>query len=125
MATTISSSMDVAIARRARPAADLGRREPVIRGNLGKMGAHFNEMLPIFIEKISILNHLPIQLPCPFSAPPIFSARDYGRLVECTTPYEAQSENQLSLGIGQRIMLVKNGTRGWVLARSEHGERLK
>nr|CAD2192944.1 unnamed protein product [Meloidogyne enterolobii] len=57
---------------------------------------------------------------------PIFSPTDYNRLLECTTPYEAQGDNrdtQLSLGLGERILLMKSGTRGWVLGRSEDGSR--
>ncbi|KAF7634469.1 hypothetical protein Mgra_00006138 [Meloidogyne graminicola] len=58
--------------------------------------------------------------------PPIFSLSDYNRLLECVTPYEAQGDNkssQLSLSPGERIFLVKSGTRGWVLGRSEDGSR--
>lgn len=58
--------------------------------------------------------------------PPIFSSTDYNRLLECITPYESQGENkstQLSLELGERILLMKSGTRGWVLGRSEDGSR--
>lgn len=55
--------------------------------------------------------------------PPIFASADHGRVVECTTPYEAQGDNQLSLERGERVQLVKSGTRGWVLGRSEDGNR--
>ncbi|KAL3103169.1 hypothetical protein niasHS_002355 [Heterodera schachtii] len=54
---------------------------------------------------------------------PMFAPTDYGRLIECTTPFSAQGDNQLSLAIGERVLLVKSGTRGWVLGRSTDGVR--
>lgn len=64
----------------------------------------------------------PTRFSRPFT-PPIFISSDYGRLVECTTPYEAQGDNQLSLDVGEQVVLVKSGTRGWVLGRSEDASR--
>ncbi|KAI1716167.1 hypothetical protein DdX_07200 [Ditylenchus destructor] len=52
---------------------------------------------------------------------PIFSTSDYGSVVECTTGYTGQGDNQLSMDMGDRVVLVKCGTRGWVLGRSEDG----
>ncbi|KAH7703688.1 drebrin-like protein [Aphelenchoides avenae] len=54
---------------------------------------------------------------------PLFSAADYGRMVECTTSYDATADNQLSLKTGDKVVLVKSGSRGWVLGRSEDGAK--
>ncbi|CAD5220749.1 unnamed protein product [Bursaphelenchus xylophilus] len=60
----------------------------------------------------------------PSEAPrPIFSTSNYGRWLEVVTSYEAQGEHQLSLTAGDRIKLIKSGTRGWVLGRTIEGRQ--
>jgi hypothetical protein len=52
-----------------------------------------------------------------------FIPSDYGRLCECTTGYTAQGDNQLTIVVGERVILLKCGTRGWALCRSEDGTK--
>ena len=49
---------------------------------------------------------------------PLFSTSDYGRNVECIKAYEGNGSSQLSLKVGDQVILVKCGTRGWVLGRN-------
>uniref|UniRef100_A0A915DEL8 SH3 domain-containing protein n=1 Tax=Ditylenchus dipsaci TaxID=166011 RepID=A0A915DEL8_9BILA len=45
---------------------------------------------------------------------PIFCTSDYGRVLECVNPYAGQGDNQLTMDVGEKVVLVKCGTRGWV-----------
>lgn len=57
-----------------------------------------------------------------FLAKPIFPASVYGRELECIRGYEAQGDHQLTLHSGDRVKLIKSGTRGWVLGRTHEGK---
>ncbi|VDN17982.1 unnamed protein product [Gongylonema pulchrum] len=40
-----------------------------------------------------------------------------GKLLVCTKAFEAQAGNQLSLNVGDKLQLIRAGTKGWVYVR--------
>lgn len=55
--------------------------------------------------------------------PPAFRTSDYGKLLECVHDFNAQNANQLSLGVGERVVLIKCGSKGWVFAKHVESQR--
>lgn len=51
--------------------------------------------------------------------PPVFYVTDYGKVVECIRSYVATESRQLSMRVGDKAVLLKNGVRGWVLLQTE------
>ncbi|CAD5214760.1 unnamed protein product [Bursaphelenchus okinawaensis] len=81
---------------------------------------NFNQPIPL--AGMHSLRQPPPKYIKPSDAPrPLFSTSNYGRWLEVVTSYEAQGEHQLSLNSGDRIKLIKSGTRGWVLGRTIEG----
>lgn len=49
--------------------------------------------------------------------PPVFNNSDNGRLLVCIHDFRGQTASQLSLQAGDRVVLIKSGSKGWIFAK--------
>ena len=57
--------------------------------------------------------------------PPAFGAADNGKLLVCVYNFHGQTSNQLSLNVGDRIVLIKCGSKGWIFAKQIDTQRYR
>uniref|UniRef100_A0A9J2PBT7 SH3 domain-containing protein n=1 Tax=Ascaris lumbricoides TaxID=6252 RepID=A0A9J2PBT7_ASCLU len=48
-----------------------------------------------------------------------FMASDYGKLLTCIHNFRAQTADQLSLRSGEKVVLIKCGSKGWIFAKHD------
>uniref|UniRef100_A0A915C142 IMD domain-containing protein n=1 Tax=Parascaris univalens TaxID=6257 RepID=A0A915C142_PARUN len=52
-----------------------------------------------------------------------FMASDYGKLLTCIHNFHAQTADQLSLRPGEKVVLIKCGSKGWIFAKHVESQR--
>ncbi|KHJ91772.1 variant SH3 domain protein, partial [Oesophagostomum dentatum] len=57
------------------------------------------------------------------SVPPIFSNSDYGRVLTVTQDFNATSGEQITVNRGNKVVLIKSGTRGWIFIKDADSQR--
>ncbi|KAJ1348356.1 hypothetical protein KIN20_003645 [Parelaphostrongylus tenuis] len=55
--------------------------------------------------------------------PPLFSSSDCGRTLTVTEQFNAKSGEQMTVNPGDKVVLIKNGTRGWIFVRDMDSRR--
>uniref|UniRef100_A0A0N5ABF4 SH3 domain-containing protein n=1 Tax=Syphacia muris TaxID=451379 RepID=A0A0N5ABF4_9BILA len=70
------------------------------------------------IYRLSNINAIPTAI-----IPKVFNDADNGRLLVCKREFHGQTSSQLSLNVGDRIVLMKSGSKGWILAKNVETQR--
>uniref|UniRef100_A0A183USU7 SH3 domain-containing protein n=1 Tax=Toxocara canis TaxID=6265 RepID=A0A183USU7_TOXCA len=52
-----------------------------------------------------------------------FMAADYGKMLVCIHNFHGQTANQLSLKAGEKVILIKCGSKGWVFTKHVESQR--
>ncbi|CAJ0609492.1 unnamed protein product [Cylicocyclus nassatus] len=55
--------------------------------------------------------------------PPLFENSDYGRVLMVTQDFNATSGEQITVNRGNKVILIKNGKRGWIFIRDVDTQR--
>ncbi|KAK6760587.1 hypothetical protein RB195_021884 [Necator americanus] len=61
--------------------------------------------------------------PAPSVVPPLFNNSDYGRILTVTQDFNATSGEQITVNRGNKVVLIKNGSRGWIFIKDADSQR--
>lgn len=109
-----------------RPVSDLQPPVPPTRAAFGEkppVAARTDSRRPLSQANGVLFNPKNINaVPTAFIPPP-FGASDNGKLLICVHNFHGQTTNQLSLSAGDRIVLIKSGSKGWIFAKHVETQR--